>query len=95
MTKYQQFFDDMIIANKQAFDEFRVVHDNFAKDPKKWKQEFDNLGRDVQDIIRRYEDRLCRHSESSGYGRYSGNLAEKFQEEVRKVFPKIDAVGME
>jgi hypothetical protein len=92
-TKYRQFFDLMVTQNKELFDSFQKVHSNFIKEPKKWKTQFDELGRDVQDVVRDYENRLCRSSENSGYGRYTTELSVKFQQEVKKMFPKIDQVG--
>jgi hypothetical protein len=94
MVKYQQYFQDMLRFNKQPFDEFKAIHDKFAEDPDTWKEEFNQRGRVIQDIIMRTESRLCGHSETSGYSKYSSNLAEKFQAEVRKMFPKIDMIGM-
>lgn len=93
MTKYQQCFEDMLKQNKEIFDKFKDIHDKFASDPNTYKDEFNEIGRDVQDIIRRYENRLCGHSESSGYSKFTTNLADKFQQKVREAFPKIDAIG--
>jgi hypothetical protein len=95
MSKYKQVFEMMLKQNQEDFDNFQMVHDNFLKDPKKWKEEFDHQGRDIQDIIRRYENILCGKSENSGYGKYSTELSAKFQQEIRKLFPKIDFVGAE
>lgn len=94
-TKYQQFFDLMISQNKELFDSFKEVHEHYLQDPQKWQQQFNEIGRDVQDIIRRYENMLCSKTEGSGYGKYSTNLSEKFQAEVKKAFPKIDFIGAE
>ena len=95
MTKYQQFFQDMLNQNEELFDKFRKVHDLYAINPKAHQKQFDEIGRDVQDIIRRYENRLCAQTEGSGNGKYSTNLSEKFQSEVKSVFPKINSIGLE
>jgi BMFP domain-containing protein YqiC len=95
MAKYQQYFEMMLSQNKKAFDDFKIVHDNFAKDPKTFRNEFNQQGREIQDLIRIYENKLCGHSESSGYSKFSANLAEKFHQEIKKHFPKIDLIGME
>lgn len=95
MTKYQQYFNNMINQHKAAFEDFKKVHDNFLVNPEKYRNEFNNKGRDIQDIIRRFENLLCGHSESSGYSKYSANLAEKFHQEIKKHFPKIDSIGLE
>lgn len=95
MTKFQQVFQDMLNKNQTAFDEFRRVHDLYSEDPQKYQKQFDEVGRNIQDIIRRYENILCGKSEGTGYGKFSTKLAEKFQEQVRKTFPKIDCIGLE
>jgi gamma-glutamylcysteine synthetase len=91
--KFKQIFDEMLLQNKQLFDSFRQIHDQFMADPKAYQQQFNEIGRDVQDVIRRYENRLCSHSESAGFGKFTNNLADKFQEEIKKSFSKIDSVG--
>ncbi len=93
-AKYQQVFSDMLLQNKALFDSFQEVHDKFAQDPQSWKEQFNSIGRDVQDVIRRYENRLCGHSESSGYSKFTMNLSEKFHQEIKKLFPKIDYIGI-
>jgi hypothetical protein len=94
MVKYRQVFEDMLNQNKALFDSFREVHDQFATDPENCREKFNEIGRDVQDVIRRYEDRLCSHSESAGFGKFTNNLADKFHAEIKTVFPKIDSIGM-
>lgn len=94
MSKYQQYYQTMLTQNEELFKNFRVVHDNYTKDNQKYRSEFNKMGRDVQDVIRDYEDRLCSHSENSGYGKFSTSLSDKFWDEIRKSFPKIDEVGL-
>lgn len=95
MTKYQQVFSEMLSQNKALFSEFKELHDKYALDPKTLQEQFNELGQDVLDVIRRYENRLCSKTEGSGYGKFSSKLSEKFQEEVRAYFPKINSVGLE
>jgi hypothetical protein len=95
MSKYQQYFQNMLKTHQELFDQFTVIHQNYQNDPLKYQKEFDEVGRDVQDVVRKYENLLCAQSEGSGYSRYSSNLAEKFQKEVKILFPKIDCVGLE
>jgi hypothetical protein len=85
----------MIAQNKQNFDNFKVIHDNFIEDPEKYRAEFNENGRNIQDIVRVYENRLCSQSEGSGYGKFSTKLADKFQAEVKSMFPKFDHIGEE
>lgn len=94
MSKYQQFFNEMLKQNQSLFDEFKKVHDLYSNEPKVYQEKFNELGYEVQDIIRRYENRLCSKSEGTGYGKFSTNLAEKFQKEVKAYFPKIDSIGL-
>jgi prephenate dehydrogenase len=84
----------MLLQNKLKFEAFKEIHDLFTTDPQKYKDQFNEKGREIQDIIRRYENMLCSQSESTGYGKYSSNLAEKFQQEIKKIFPKIDSIGI-
>ena len=51
-------------------------------------------GSRVMEMIKDYEDKLCRQSEVGGFGSYTTNLAEKFNEEIKKYFPKIDHIGL-
>lgn len=95
MTKYKQYLLDMLTQNKSIFDEFLQIHNHYLLDPKPNQEEFNRIGRDIQDIIRRYENRLCSKSESSGYGKFSSKLSENFQKEIKKYFPKIDFIGVE
>lgn len=94
MTKYQQYFQQMLVQNKEAFDSFKEIHDKYLLDPDAWQDKFNQEGYLIQDIIRDYENRLCGHSESSGYSKFTTNLAEKFQAEVLKMFPKINSIGL-
>ncbi len=94
MTKYQQYFQEMIDRNIDLFDTFRMIHDNYSINPDAWQEKLNTVGADVMDIIKEYEDRLCSHSEGSKFGKFSSNLSEKFWSLVRKDFPKIDFVGV-
>ncbi|MBI4029408.1 MAG: hypothetical protein HY376_03505 [Candidatus Blackburnbacteria bacterium] len=94
MTKYKMIFNEMLEKNGELFDEFRVIHDKYALHPEENQEEFNIIGRKVQDVIRRFENILCGKSETSGYSQYSSNLAQKFQDEIRAHFPKIDFVGI-
>ncbi len=84
----------MIANNKDLFDEFKQIHDRYGLEQDKLQSELNRVGSKVQSVIRHWEDKLCGHSEGSGYGSYSGGLAQKFQDEIRKHFPFIDSVGI-
>jgi hypothetical protein len=93
MVKYKEAFQEMLTFNKELFDEFKKIHDNYLIDPATWEQQFHSKGTEVLRIIQRFDSRLCLKSESGRYGKFSSNLSEKFWGEVRKHFPKIDFVG--
>jgi len=94
MTKSQQYFQDMMEYNKDVFAEFKKIHDDYAKIPEKFQEEFNQQGEHILRIIRKYENLLCSSSENSGFGKYSSNLADTFWELIRKTFPKIDFIGV-
>lgn len=94
VTKYKEYFDLMIANNKELFDEFKQIHDRYGLEQEKIQDEFNKIGVKVQAAIREWEDKLCGRSEGSGYANYSGNLAQKFQDEVRKAFPFVDSIGI-
>lgn len=84
----------MISENKKLFDEFNVVHDSYAKNPEVNRQKFNEVGRDVQDVIRDWENRLCSQSEKSSFGKFSAGLSDKFWDEIRKNYPLVDHIGL-
>ncbi len=84
----------MLEQNTELFANFKVIHDKYATDAVKYQKELNDIGRDVQDVIRDWEGRLCGHSENSGYGKFSTSLSDKFWDEVRKSFPKVDHIGL-
>jgi len=94
MPKFKQIYEEMVSQNKKTFDSFQKIHQEYLKNPSVWQEKLNKEGREVLNIIRRYENRLCSHSENAGFGSYSGKLAEKFWQEIRTHFPKIDFVGI-
>ena len=94
MVKYKQQVQDMLEVHADLFSEFRKVHDAYMQDPHKWQQAFNEKGREIIPVLARWENSLCSKSESGKYGMFSSNLAEKFRNEVKIHFPKIDSIGM-
>lgn len=80
--------------NKDAFDQFTQKHFEYSTDEEKYQEEFNKAGEEILKIIHDWEDKLCKQSEKAGFSSYTGNLAEKFQTEVRSHFPLIDRVGI-
>lgn len=94
MPKYKDYVLRMINENKQVFDEFRTLHDRYALDVDNLQAEFNQKGEIIREIIREYENRLCANTERGSFVRYSAKLSEKFYEEIRKLFPMIDHIGL-
>ena len=94
MTKYKEYFGKMVEANKELFDKFAKVHTNYGLDKEAHQEEINKIGADVLKVIHEWENRLCSHSEKAGFSNYTGNLAEKFQEEIKGHFPLIDHIGI-
>lgn len=94
MTKYKQYFLQMVEENKDAFSAFKELHNQYVMDPQIWQFMFNIEGKKIVEIVRVWERKLCAYSERGQYGIYSSNLAEKFWNEVRLCFPKIDFVGV-
>lgn len=94
MRQYQQAFEQLMKQNEELFSQFRSVHDAFVLNSEANKEKFNELGSQVVDIIRDAERRLCATTERGGYSKYSQNLSQKLWNEVKKVFPKIDFVGI-
>jgi hypothetical protein len=94
MTKYKEYFNRMLEENKKAFDEFKALHANYGMDEEKFQAEFNKEGEKILKIFNEWENKLCSQSEKAGYANYTGGLAEKFQAELRSVFPLIDHVGI-
>lgn len=82
----------MLEDNQKLFNDFKIIHDNFSKEPKNWEDKFNEEGTKILRVIRRYENNLCSRSENSGFGKYSANLSDRFWEEVRALLPLIDRV---
>lgn len=94
MAEYQKAFQTMLEQNKQIFDQFKEIHDGYTADPSTWKGMFNDVGGQVVDIIRDTERKLCATMGKGQYSKFTQNLSDKFWNEVRKVYPKIDFVGV-
>ena len=94
MVKYLQIYIEMIGQNQEIFDQFGILHNQYALEPRKYKVEFNRLGERIMTLVRRYKSRLCSHSENSGFGKFSGGLTGKFWEKLTLDYPRIDEVGI-
>lgn len=93
-TKFKEYYDRMIAENKEAFSSFTQLHFEYSTDEDKYQERFNKEGEKIMNIIHEWENKLCSQSEKAGYGSYTGGLAEKFQEEIRRHFPLIDHIGI-
>ncbi len=84
----------MLQENSEVFKDFQKLHDEYALNPDPNQLRFNSEGGKVLEIVREYENRLCATTERGMYNKFSANLAEKFQNEVRNHFPMIDHVGL-
>lgn len=94
MSKYQQYFQEMVEMYQSDFDAFKIIHDKYVTAPEKFQDEFNETGKKILEIIRRQENMLCSQQEGGKYGKYSEKLSEKFWEAIRAVYSKIDFVGI-
>lgn len=95
MTKYRECFEKMLVENKELFARFRRLHDYYAQNSTRYQLTYNIEGAKVVEVIRQYERRLCGHSEKGQYAKFSSNLADRFWQEVRRAFPKIDFIGVQ
>ena len=94
MRQYQSIYQQMIDENKELFDSFFKIHDQYVQSPKIHQQRFNEIGREIQEIIHAYERRLCGKTEGGMYSKFSSGLSEKFWGLARQDFPKIDFIGV-
>ncbi len=93
MVRYKEYVKKMIEENKELFNEFRILHDKYSLNQGMYQAEFNGIGEKVKEVINEYENRVCANTERT-YSQYSANLAEKFHNEIRSIFPMIDFIGI-
>lgn len=94
MAKYNQVIKEMLEYNHDLFVAFKDLHKRYSDDPASFQAEFNTEGEKILRIIRRYENILCGKSENGKYGKFSTSLSEKYWQEIRTLFPKIDSIGV-
>lgn len=94
MSKYKQQLQEMLEAHHEVFSSFKNIHDKYDIDPKTWQKKFNEEGQEVLHIIKKWENNLCSKTESGKYGKFSTKLSDKFWEEIKAIFPKIDFIGL-
>ena len=93
-TKYQQYFQKMLDAEKDVFVDFEKLHQEYSQNQEMLQDKYNTEGGKVIKVIHDWEAKLCNQSEKAGYGNFTSKLSEKFMKEVRKKFPMIDFVGV-
>ncbi len=94
MTKFKQTYQEMVDKNQTLFTEFMTVHEGFLSDRKKWSSQFHEQGARVVAIIREYEQKLCASMERGNFAAFSNKVSEKFWNEVKKDYSRIEMVGV-
>lgn len=92
-AKYRQLFLEMIENNRDLFLDFKEVHDKYVEDEDEYRNEFNEKGAKVVEIVRDYERRLTSQQDRGQYSKFSSGLADKFWDQVRGFLPRIDFVG--
>lgn len=93
-AKYRQLFLQMIEDNRDLFLDFKEIHDKFVKDPDTFKEQFNEKGKVVVEIIRDNELKLTAQQNRGQYSKFSSNLSDKFWDQIRGFLPQIDFVGV-
>ena len=93
-AKYRQLFLQMIEDNRDLFLDFKEIHDKFTEDPESFKDEFNEKGKVLVEIIREYELKLTAQQNRGQYSKFSSNLSDKFWDQIRSFLPRIDFVGV-
>ena len=91
--KFEKFYQLMSEQNEELFQRFQPIHDQFLTDRSN-EAEFHRVGRDVLDVIRDWERRLCSGMERGQYAGYSSKLSEKFWQKIKERFALIEEVGV-
>lgn len=92
-AKYRQLFLEMIENNRDLFLDFEDIHDRFLNDDS-LKDEFNEKGAKVVEIIRDYERKLTSQQDKGQYSKFSSGLSDKFWDQIRGFLPHIDFVGV-
>ena len=86
--------ETMMRDHKELFDNFSDIHREYTGNPSAWQKLFNEYGGEVVEIIRDYDRKLCARMAKGKFGTFSAQVSEKFWQEIRMIFPKIDFVGV-
>ncbi len=93
-TKSEKCFREMIDENPEIIKEFTTIHNNFKKDPNKYREKFNEVGERFLELVNKYETILCGNSVHAGYSNLTGPLADTFRRNIRVMFSEFDEIGM-
>jgi|GEM_PF-271630 len=90
MVKYKLYIKNLIEKEKELFENFNKAHLDYMRG--KNEKKFHEIGTEVVKKLKQTEDKLCLQTETGQYNKYSNQLSDKFWDEVRRLYPKIDEV---
>ncbi|MDD3647450.1 MAG: hypothetical protein PHS44_03035 [Candidatus Dojkabacteria bacterium] len=95
-AKYKRIFEEIWDSNKELFQEFFMLNNDYADPANRTKLEnkFQEIGGKVKNLLVDGENELCRAMENTDNRVYSSKVADKYWDEVRKYFKFIDLVGV-
>lgn len=93
--KYKRYITEMFKQNKEKMMRFILLNQDYGRNKKSLKCQFDQEGKEIQEIIEEWTNRLCKQMEKGQNGSYSGKLADKFLQEVVKYFPYYHEIGIQ
>ncbi len=92
--KYKRYVTEMFERNREKMMKFMLLNQDYGRDKKGLKEQFDQEGKEIQEIVEEWMGRLCKQMEKGKNGSYSGKLADKFLQEVVKYFPYYHEIGI-
>ena len=84
----------MLEENRAKFEAFKIIHDGYKQDRKAWSKQFHEQGKEVVEIIRDWEQRLCAGMERGNNALFSSKVSEKFWAEIKGYLSHIELVGV-
>jgi len=93
-TKYRQYIKQMYTEHSAEFADFKLLHDLYATDKKRYQEKYNKEGIVIKRIIEDWESRLCNQMESGNNASYSAKLAEAFHTAIKKDYPLIEFIGV-
>lgn len=93
-AKYKQYFEQMMEENQEVFERFKPVHEQYKLNREANQAKFNDIGKEVVELVRDWERRLCTVMGRSKYSQYAQKVSEKFWDLVRAEFDQIDMVGV-